>query len=144
MQRLFGGRRPRVEEGRRYAGTGQLTMGGQARNLWTAGGKRAKRPTVGRCLHIGVSSYDISLEKQEVLVKGTIEYDALREKIAKTGKEVRAALLSFGDNWVGLLGTEFRSSPGRPLCERTGILVWEKTSWQRNDRNRDAVYCGGR
>ncbi|KAI1795793.1 copper chaperone taha, partial [Ganoderma leucocontextum] len=37
----------------------------------------------------GVSSYDISLEKQEVLVKGTIEYEPLREKIAKTGKEVR-------------------------------------------------------
>ncbi|KAI0709328.1 hypothetical protein C8Q76DRAFT_576640, partial [Earliella scabrosa] len=36
----------------------------------------------------GVSSYDISLEKQEVLVKGTIGYDDLHAKIAKTGKQV--------------------------------------------------------
>ncbi|TBU65739.1 copper chaperone taha [Dichomitus squalens] len=36
----------------------------------------------------GVSSYDISLEKQEVIVKGTIPYDDLHAKIAKTGKEV--------------------------------------------------------
>ena len=38
---------------------------------------------------LGVSSYDVSLEKQEVLVKGTIPYDDLKAKIAKTGKEVR-------------------------------------------------------
>ncbi|TFK55047.1 copper chaperone taha [Heliocybe sulcata] len=38
----------------------------------------------------GVSSYDISLEKQEVLVKGSIDYDSLLEKIKKTGKEVRS------------------------------------------------------
>ena len=37
---------------------------------------------------VGVASYDISLEKQEVLVKGTIPYDDLLEKIKKTGKEV--------------------------------------------------------
>ncbi|RDX56677.1 copper chaperone taha [Polyporus arcularius HHB13444] len=36
----------------------------------------------------GVASYDISLEKQEVLVKGTIPYDDLKAKIAKTGKEI--------------------------------------------------------
>lgn len=36
----------------------------------------------------GISSYDISLEKQEVVVKGTIGYDTLLEKIKKTGKEV--------------------------------------------------------
>ena len=36
-----------------------------------------------------MSEYDISLEKQEVLVKGTIPYDDLKAKIAKTGKEVR-------------------------------------------------------
>ncbi|KZT26362.1 heavy metal transport/detoxification protein [Neolentinus lepideus HHB14362 ss-1] len=38
----------------------------------------------------GVSSYDISLENQEVIVKGTIEYDEVLEKIKKTGKEVRS------------------------------------------------------
>ena len=42
------------------------------------------------CVHCtGVSSYDISLEKQEVLVVGTIPYDDLHAKIAKTGKQVR-------------------------------------------------------
>lgn len=35
-----------------------------------------------------VSSYDVSLEKQEVLVTGTIPYDDVREVISKTGKEV--------------------------------------------------------
>ncbi|PCH38053.1 copper ion chaperone, partial [Wolfiporia cocos MD-104 SS10] len=38
----------------------------------------------------GVTSYDVSLEKQEVIVKGTIPYDTLLEKIKKTGKEVRS------------------------------------------------------
>ena len=47
-------------------------------------------PDRGRTPHTGVSSYDISLEKQEVLVKGTIPYDDLKAKIAKTGKEVRS------------------------------------------------------
>lgn len=36
----------------------------------------------------GISSFDVSLEKQEVLVKGAIPYDELLEKIKKTGKEV--------------------------------------------------------
>ncbi|KAI0341559.1 copper chaperone taha [Trametopsis cervina] len=38
----------------------------------------------------GVSSYDVSLERQEVLVTGSIPYDTLLEKIKKTGKEVRS------------------------------------------------------
>ncbi|KAL0946859.1 hypothetical protein HGRIS_013026 [Hohenbuehelia grisea] len=38
----------------------------------------------------GVSSYDISLEKQEVIVKGSIPYEELLAKIQKTGKEVRS------------------------------------------------------
>lgn len=42
---------------------------------------------------IGVESYEVSLEKQEVLVNGTIEYDALLEKIKKTGKEVCLGLV---------------------------------------------------
>ncbi|KAI0797926.1 copper chaperone taha [Abortiporus biennis] len=36
----------------------------------------------------GVDSYDISLEKQEVLVNGSIPYDDLLAKIQKTGKQV--------------------------------------------------------
>jgi len=38
----------------------------------------------------GVSSYDVNLEKQEVVVNGSIEYDRVLEIIKKTGKEVRA------------------------------------------------------
>ncbi|KAG8746945.1 Cytosolic copper metallochaperone [Ceratobasidium sp. 414] len=36
---------------------------------------------------LGVSSYEVSLEKQEVVVKGTISYDDVLAKIKKTGKE---------------------------------------------------------
>ena len=38
---------------------------------------------------LGISEYSVSLEKQEVLVTGTIGYDDLLAKIQKTGKEVR-------------------------------------------------------
>lgn len=56
----------------------------------------AHRPRAHRLTHraTGVSSYDISLEKQEVIVKGSIGYELLLEKIKKTGKEVRAVGLS--------------------------------------------------
>ncbi|KAI0065365.1 heavy metal transport/detoxification protein [Artomyces pyxidatus] len=39
----------------------------------------------------GVTDYSVSLEKQEVLVTGPIEYDRLLTIIQKTGKEVRGA-----------------------------------------------------
>lgn len=38
----------------------------------------------------GVSSYDISLEKQEVIVTTTVPYDDILAKIKKTGKEVKS------------------------------------------------------
>ena len=38
---------------------------------------------------IGVTEYKVDLEKQEVIVKGSIEYETILEKIKKTGKEVR-------------------------------------------------------
>lgn len=38
----------------------------------------------------GVSSFDVNLDKQEVLVNGTIPYDDVLAKIKKTGKEVGA------------------------------------------------------
>ena len=38
---------------------------------------------------LGISEFSVSLEKQEVLVTGTIGYDDLLAKIQKTGKEVR-------------------------------------------------------
>ena len=38
---------------------------------------------------IGVSSFDVNLTTQEVVVKGTIPYDDVLAKIKKTGKEVR-------------------------------------------------------
>lgn len=37
----------------------------------------------------GVETFDVSLEKQSVIVKGTAPYDTVLEKIKKTGKEVR-------------------------------------------------------
>ncbi|KAH9842613.1 copper chaperone taha [Rhodofomes roseus] len=37
-----------------------------------------------------IDSWDISLEKQEVIVKGAVPYDTVLEKIKKTGKEVRS------------------------------------------------------
>lgn len=37
----------------------------------------------------GVSSFDVSLEKQSVVVKGSAPYETVLEKIKKTGKEVR-------------------------------------------------------
>lgn len=64
-----------------------------------------------------MSEYDISLEKQEVLVKGTIPYDDLHAKIAKTGKQVRAfgATGPTGDRVAEAhMGPdEYRSSPER-------------------------------
>ncbi|PWN46820.1 putative ATX1-antioxidant protein and metal homeostasis factor, partial [Violaceomyces palustris] len=38
----------------------------------------------------GVESFDVSLEKQEVIVKGTAPYETVLEKIKKTGKEVKS------------------------------------------------------
>ncbi|CAE7110842.1 unnamed protein product [Rhizoctonia solani] len=37
-----------------------------------------------------VSSYEVSLEKQEVLVTGKASYDDILAKIKKTGKEVKS------------------------------------------------------
>ncbi|KAF8235660.1 hypothetical protein L208DRAFT_1391937 [Tricholoma matsutake] len=37
-----------------------------------------------------VSDYTVSLDTQEVLVKGTLPYDDLYERIKKTGKEIRS------------------------------------------------------
>ncbi|EJD54263.1 copper chaperone taha [Auricularia subglabra TFB-10046 SS5] len=36
----------------------------------------------------GVDSFDVSLEKQEVVVNTGLPYDAVLERIKKTGKEV--------------------------------------------------------
>ncbi|EEB97437.1 hypothetical protein MPER_03246, partial [Moniliophthora perniciosa FA553] len=38
----------------------------------------------------GVSEYTVNLESQEVIVKGTIPYEDVLERIKKTGKEVRS------------------------------------------------------
>ncbi|KAL9938258.1 hypothetical protein V8E36_002881 [Tilletia maclaganii] len=39
----------------------------------------------------GVSSYDISLETQTVIVKGSAPFETVLEKIKKTGKEVKSS-----------------------------------------------------
>ncbi len=46
---------------------------------------------MGRPSGLGIDSFDVNLEKQEVLVTGPIGYDELLEKIKKTGKEVGPA-----------------------------------------------------
>ena len=83
-----------------------------------------------RTLHAGVSSYDISLEKQEVLVKGTIAFEPLREKIAKTGKEVAYAGDIFVSDAVNVpiegpcvrerwtRSKEFEKVRGKQVCSR--------------------------
>ena len=38
----------------------------------------------------GVTSYDISLEKQEVTVNTAVDYETILAKIKKTGKEVKS------------------------------------------------------
>jgi len=40
----------------------------------------------------GVTSYNVDLDTQEVVVEGTISYDDLLAKIKKTGKEVRSGI----------------------------------------------------
>lgn len=71
-----------------------MTCGGCSgaveRVLKKAEGAHCAAPDVAKidCDWPGVSSYDVSLEKQEVLVTGTIPYNDLLEKIKKTGKEV--------------------------------------------------------
>lgn len=39
----------------------------------------------------GITSYDISLDNQEVIVKTAIDFETIKAKIAKTGKEIRTA-----------------------------------------------------
>ncbi|KAF6765236.1 hypothetical protein DFP72DRAFT_870495 [Ephemerocybe angulata] len=41
----------------------------------------------------GVTDYTVNLDTQEVVVKGTIGYDEVLEKIKKTGKEVRSGVV---------------------------------------------------
>ena len=38
----------------------------------------------------GVNDYSVSLDTQEVIVKGTLPYEDVYAKIQKTGKEVRS------------------------------------------------------
>lgn len=74
----------------------------------------------------GVSSFDISLEKQEVIVKGTAPYETVLEKIKKTGKEVRRAPICYilmvhrADFWI--------------LCP----LPCLGTIWNYRNRNRNS------
>ncbi|KIS67686.1 putative copper metallochaperone ATX1 [Mycosarcoma maydis] len=39
----------------------------------------------------GVDSYDVSLENQSVVVKGSAPFETVLEKIKKTGKEVKSS-----------------------------------------------------
>ncbi len=50
---------------------------------------RADSPRLFPAAPAGVSSFDVSLETQTVVVKGTAPYETVLEKIKKTGKEVK-------------------------------------------------------
>lgn len=70
-----------------------------------------------------VESYEVSLEKQEVFVTGTIPYDDLLAKIKKTGKEVgrqRLSLLTAAVDCLGLIGSIGRD--GRVIRPRHAVL----------------------
>lgn len=66
----------------------------------------------------GVDSFDVSLEKQEVIVRGSAAYDDVLATIKKTGKEVRIAP-SYRDDcvcdadrsFVDITGPIWRSPP---------------------------------
>ena len=49
----------------------------------------------------GVNDYSVSLDTQEVIVKGTLPYEDVYAKIQKTGKEVRRS--SSGHGWLLIL-----------------------------------------
>lgn len=53
----------------------------------------------------GVDSFDVSLEKQEVIVRGSAAYDDVLATIKKTGKEVRIAP-SYIDDCVCVMLTD--------------------------------------
>ncbi|CDR99474.1 hypothetical protein [Sporisorium scitamineum] len=40
---------------------------------------------------VSVDSFDVSLENQSVVVKGSAPYETVLQKIKKTGKEVKSA-----------------------------------------------------
>jgi copper chaperone len=53
----------------------------------------------------GVTSYDVNLEQQTVVVKGPATYDYIYEKIKKTGKEVSENLTALSVQYVDHLQT---------------------------------------
>ena len=62
-----------------------------------------------------VSSFDISLEKQEVNVTGSAPYETVLEIIKKTGKTVRRPLGSLKDRVVHCKAVSTRYGQVRPL-----------------------------
>lgn len=76
----------------------------------------------------GVESYNISLEKQEVIVKGSIGYDDLLEKIKKTGKEVRGRYMTF----IYLLLMTNRFALARPSSRflwPAEYMMYDRDAW---------------
>ena len=54
---------------------------------------------LGTCAFVGVTSFDVNQEKQEVIVRGSASYEDVLATIKKTGKEVNARVLLWARNY---------------------------------------------
>lgn len=70
-------------------------------------------------LSVGVSEYTVDLATQEVVVKGTIEYEDVLGRIKKTGKEASRGCYHL----IAMLITVRRCDPALPLNETSGPVV---------------------
>ncbi|KIY43401.1 hypothetical protein FISHEDRAFT_62501 [Fistulina hepatica ATCC 64428] len=72
----------------------------------------------------GISEYSVSLEKQEVIVKGTMDYDGVLAKIKKTGKEK--------DKWDRIAGDKRDAALERlppPACQSGSFVKDDCNTW---------------
>lgn len=72
----------------------------------------------------GVDSYDVSLETQQVIVKGSAPYDLVLEKIKKTGKEVGELFITIfrSSSPINLAGHQRRGAC--VMCDRRTTFVF--------------------
>jgi hypothetical protein len=75
VQRLRGRRKEGAGQARRWGGNPSSRAAALPRSLTC------------RCPDAGVESYDVSLEEQKVVVKGSVAAQTVLEKISKTGKK---------------------------------------------------------
>lgn len=89
----------------------------------------ASRRTASSRARAGVDNFDVSLEKQEVIVNTALPYDTVLERIKKTGKEVRAralqhrTALAYSRSNAGHLWRDRRIERPRPPARRC-TSIW--------------------